>query len=442
MKPVAATTLLCLVWPTLAFAQADPMLEGDPVDSGGAILELQPEVPRIEAGPDEDLGTADDVVDFGTLGDVDLVVRTGLTSFVGPIPVTAPGRGAVPQVRAGPNGIPIPFVVATSDGSGSPGNPVVSPAVEGNPVLVVAFADLDGDGYVGVTSLDGDPNDASTEEAELNFVGRAFAIVQNGQAGGQLFVHLGAPATQPVRVILSAAAYTGATDPGFFGGAVPTGPAVLSNLPFFPRLDPGDIIEGSAPNFASSGSRVGVEVEDEFTPDPTAAYGESFSIETDGSIASVDVADVRSGSHLDFSFVREADPATYDEGSDGPLLPGEDGAGARILVELIPESSATGALRVVPTDALGNIVSLAAPTAVRVVASAGLEIPSPDADGDPTGETLILSGAAGASLTLTGSGQPVVEPVPEPEAGTLAVAALAALALVVTNRRKPVQGPR
>lgn len=429
----ALSALLAL--PAASLAQADPMLMGDPVDGTGAIIELQPDVPRIEAGPDEDLGTADDVVDFGTLGDVDLVVRTGIMSFPGAVPATAPLRGAVPVAQVG--SVPIPFVVAATDGAGAPGNPVVSAAVEGNPVLVVAFPDLDGDGFVGVTGLDGNPNDASTEEAELNLVGRAFAFFQNGQAGGELFVDLGAPVEERVRVVVVAAAYTGATNPGFFGGAVPTGPAVLTNLPFFPRTDPDDVIEGNAPNFADPEGRVGVEVEDEFTPDPSAAYGESFSLATDGSVSSIDVADVQSGPHSHFSFFRVANPATYDEGSDGPLLPGVDALGGRVLLELLRGSLATGSLRLVPTDTFGNSSELLQPVAVELFARAGAQITSPDTDGNPSRETLVVFGAEGVAVTLEGSGPPVVEPLPEPRSALQVLAVLSALAGLRVWRRPP-----
>jgi hypothetical protein len=45
--------------------------------------------------------------------------------------------------------------------------PILSPELEGKPVLVIAFADLDDDGFVGVTELDGDPLDWVIKESEL-----------------------------------------------------------------------------------------------------------------------------------------------------------------------------------------------------------------------------------------------------------------------------------
>lgn len=424
---------LLLGMSTTAFAQADPMLDGDPVDGGGVLLQLQPDVPDIQPGADGELGTGDDIVHSGIVGDFDLVVRTGITSFSGAIPGTAPTRGAVPLATSG--GTEIPFVVAVSNGANPPGNPAVSPGLEGNPVLVVAYADLDGDGYIGVTNLDGVTTDFLTEEAELDPVGRRFAIMQNGQAGGSVAIHVAAPASRPLRLLLAAGAFTGPTSPGFFGGAVPTGPMVLTNLPFFPRLDPDDIIEGGLPNPADPNARIDVEVEDEFTPNPSGLHGETFTLLTDGSELSVDVAEARSGSLSHFALMRIANPATYDEDTSGPLRPGVNSGGGRVLLELLRTPVGAGSALLVATDTFGNVIAPATPQSVELVAPAGTQITSPNSDGNTSRESVVVSSAAGVPVTLAGAGDMVIEFVPEAGAAPMAGGLLAALAWVARRRR-------
>src|SRR5439155_260703 len=129
--------------------------------------------------------TSDELDAFGREGSaaaagvriVDLVVRAG-TMVVGPSipPPSASPRTAVAGSAAMPGGSGIPFTVAVSDGSGTPpsGNPLLGPEMDGIPVLVVAFADLDGDGVVGPTNADdGGADDDARELQESDYlVGR------------------------------------------------------------------------------------------------------------------------------------------------------------------------------------------------------------------------------------------------------------------------------
>ena len=437
MRALIVALAFALLGPAGALAQADPMLDGDPTDGSGALIELQPAVPLIEAGGDGEFGTGDDVVSTTVFGDVDLVVRAGITSFSGAIPAPAPLRGAIPvAVAEVADATPIPFVVVVSDGDDPPaaGNPVTSAAVEGNPVLVVAFADLDGDGFVGVTDLDGDPGDAATEEVELNEVGRRFAFFSGGRAAGELHIEAGAPPGTTLSLVLTAAAYTGDFDPGFFGGEVPEGPAVFAAFPTFPRTDPDDAIEGNLPNPADVNGRVGVEVSDEFTPDPSAAYGEVFTLPTDGSRVSIDVAEARSGTQVDYALGRSVDPSSYDEGSSGPLRRGLDEGGAPLLLEMLRNPVPAGALRVVPTDRLGNVSAAGAAARVLVLAQSGAAIASPDADGDPSREELVIAGPEGRALTLSNPGALVVELVPEANPAWIGAAALLSLFALALRR--------
>src|SRR5439155_965592 len=97
------------------------------------------------------------IVDSSTGGGVGLVVRAG-TIMVGPSvpPPSASPTTAVAGGAAMAGGSGIPFTVVVSDGNGTPasGNPLLGPEMDGIPVLVAAFADLDGDGVVGPTNAD------------------------------------------------------------------------------------------------------------------------------------------------------------------------------------------------------------------------------------------------------------------------------------------------
>lgn len=398
-------------------AQADPMLDGDPVDPlTQRVLELIPGVPWIQPGADGRLGTRDDVVDLTTVGDVDLVVRAGLLDFTGPFPPTSPGRGALPEAVARPlaDGTPLDFVVAASDGIGPPdaGSPVVSPALEGVPVLLLAYPDLDGDGFVGVTDLDGDPLDHEIEEGELDPVGRRYALMQQGRANGRLFVGVGGPGGAPLRVVLAAVAYAGPLDPAFFGGVVPDGPAVMTSLPSLPRTDPDDVLPGGALGAADPDDLVGVEAEDHFTPEPAdAAYGEAFTIPTDGSDPSSDVALVRSGRLARFGLAASADSQRYQKAPERQLRPGLDTAGARVLLEVlhrvvIPRGGTAKPrlLRVVPLDRLGNIADVPAPIALSLRAGGPVRILAPDRDGDPARETITVEDARGLEIVVDAAG--------------------------------------
>jgi hypothetical protein len=387
---------------------SDPMFSGDPLVHGRAV-EMLPGVPWIGPGRDRKLGTDDDGISPFLVGDVDLAVRTGVAGIGAALPPTAPLRGALPEAIAEPfgAGVPIDFAATATTADGS--TPVSSPSLADQPVLAVAFADLDGDGFVGVTSLDGDAADAPLEEAELVPVGRRFALAQASRAAGQLFVSVGGPAGAAPRVLVTAAAYTGPTDPAHFGGAVPTGPAVLAAFPFLPHTDPDRVIDGNLPGPAGADTRVGAEVEDVFEPDPAAVYGEAFTLATDGSEPSVDVALARSGAALRFGAVRAADP--LDVGEDARLRPGLGAAGERVLYEMLDAlalpAGGAAAVRIVPLDRLGNVADLAAPAAVTLRTTGAARIVAPDGDGDPTLESFDVTDARGVAVTLDGQGPAV-----------------------------------
>src|SRR5439155_140083 len=140
--------------------------------------------------------------DRSTTGDVDLVVRAG-TVMIGPSippPATSP-RTAVAGSPALVPGSGIPFTVAVSDGSSATatGNPLLGPEMDGIPVLVLAFADFDGDGVIGPTSADDDgvADDARELQESDYLIGRQASLLHNGVAQGTLYTWQGAPASRP-----------------------------------------------------------------------------------------------------------------------------------------------------------------------------------------------------------------------------------------------------
>ena len=220
---VAAAVLLAgLAAP--AGASSFPVFDNDPVDSSsGRPYPILPGTPLILPQPNGKFNPP--IVDSSTVGDVDLVVRAG-TIMVGPSipPPSASPTTAVAGGAAMAGGSGIPFTVVVSDGNGTPasGNPLLGPEMDGIPVLVAAFADLDGDGVVGPTNADdGGADDDARELQESDYlVGRQIAIFHNGVAQGTLFVWKGAPAGGSVTLSSASTgtSRTGTAEPGPLSG--------------------------------------------------------------------------------------------------------------------------------------------------------------------------------------------------------------------------------
>jgi hypothetical protein len=480
------TPALCLVAALAAadqhprvHAPGDAMLHGDALDPAtGRAAEIVPGAPWIEPGPDGRFGSADDVVHADIIGDVDIVVRSGVTKLVGDAVVTAadvqliqaqfnndcnldptldcsadlngdnlvnvadfqilalqlgndcnvnpdlacsadfdsripathtPATAPTSVADAFGLGVPVDFVVSASDGVRPPaGRPVDAPSLEGVPILVMAFADLDGDGFVGITHLDGDTTDLEIEDAELSPVGRRYAIAAGGLASGSIQVPVGGPAGAETRVVLAAAAYAGPFDPAFFGGSVPDGPTVMTHLPFLPRTEPVDVLGGALRGPADPFDRVGAEASAAFTPRPAdPQLGEAFTLRTDGSTASVDLVLAGSGAAVRFGLAQAPNPATYRFIESRPLRRGLDENGAPATYEILQHlvvaddgAASQTTLRVVPVDRLGNVADLEAAASVRVRSTGPVRIVSPDADGSPLTETLVVSDARGVQIVV------------------------------------------
>jgi hypothetical protein len=379
---------------------------------------LGPGVPLVLPGADGKLGTDDDRVEQHIVGDVDIVVRAGTNEIVGAIPDPSPWLAGGPPVGiAEPMGAgtPIDFAVTMSDGSDATpyGERAEPDYLDGLPVLVFAFADLDNDGFIGVTLLDGDPGDEELEQAELEAVGRRFAFFRDGIAAGQLHLEVGGPSGAPVRIALAAAMWAGPIDPNFLGGNVPKGPAVMTHVPFVPQTDPFYLLRAGAespdwPLPTSPDDLVGVAIKEAVDPEPDGPLGEAFTLRLDGSDPTIDVALVRSGRLARFGIARlpsrRSEPQLLRLGLDdtGDPVP-YDVPRSFVLADDGADSQQT--VWVVPVDRLGNITDLATPAAVLLRTTGPIQILSPDTDGDTSRELVTVSDTSGVALVLDDLGQ-------------------------------------
>jgi len=396
-------------------AGAQSVFSGDPIDPlTGAAYVMLPGVPLLHAGEDE-RWDGDDVVQLGTIGDVDLVIRT--TAFAAAFPAPAAGVAMAPVLVAGgtPTGAGSDafFQLALSDGAAAPpaGHPLGGTELDGRGVLVLAWADLDGDGFVGPRSADGD-GDAQLELQEaLAPVGRQVALLLGGVASGDIAVGLGAPASVGgLGVVLTAAALTGPSAPVFLDG-----PPIATLLPLLPPVDI-TRITGNDPPAPDPDYLVDIELEVEadrwFVPAPGDVLpGDPMAIPLDGSSASVDLLQARAGDAVGAGLARPlgagfvADPARR-------ILPAVGAGGTRLPVEALtalalgddgPGNDVTLALY--PADRLGNPTDPAAgPMVVELRTGPGLALIAPDADGDPRREVVTLTNAEALLLTLDDAG--------------------------------------
>src|SRR5947208_5852984 len=413
--PLRVTAVLLVVGLAAAVPAAHfPIFDNDPVDSStGRPYPILPGTPLILPQPD---GKYDPpIVDRSTTGDVDLVVRAG-TVMIGPSippPATSP-RTAVAGTRPLRPGGGIPLPVAVSDGSSATatGNPLLGPGMDGIPVLVLAFADFDGDGVIGPTSADDDgvADDARELQESDYLIARHISLFLYGWAQGTLHIWKGAPASAGgLRVVLTAIAYVGSFSPSFFFGSVPDGPPVATRMPFFPRYDPDHVVEANGRGGpAEPAHRLGIELEPAFEPpvdDPD--LGTPFALPTDGSSPTIDRVAVAGGPMSRLRCVRPSSAPGFPVGAE---VPPQRGAGGALYEDLssvdVPDNGPGSAVpvRLVPVDALDNVTDPPAGARATLIAGPGLVISAPDTDGDPTRETVPVAGADGVDVTLDDAG--------------------------------------
>ena len=396
----------------VAQAQTFPVLAGDPVDPATSrAYPMLPGVPLIL--PQANGKFEPPIVVAGTIGDVDLVIRAGSPA---PGPSMPPPSAVPPVAIAGgtrvTGGTDVPYTVIVSDGSAGLGVPLLGAQMDGIPVIVFAFADLDGDGFVGPTNDDAaGASDNLRERQESDFVvGRSAAIFTNGVAQGTIAIWRGAPASSGgLHVVLTAAAYVGPFSPGFMLGNVPDGPAITTLLPFFPRLDPDRVIEsGGRGGPAGPEVRLGVQTEPAFDPpvgDPD--LGTPFALPTDGSSPTIDRVLVQSGEASRVRFVQPSIAAGFPVGMQLPLVPGAGGALVEPLAGVAVADDGPGNTRLdrlVPVDFFDNVTDPPGGMTATLVAGPGLRIVTPDTDGDPSLEIVPVATAAGIDVELDDTG--------------------------------------
>jgi hypothetical protein len=363
---IAALLAALSTTPSTAGA-ASAVFAGDPTDpSSGAAYEILPGQPLVRPGLDRIFGTGDDLVDPSILGDIDLVVRAGTRNAGAVIPAPAlGGAAALPVGIAGPRnagGSEIPFTVFLSDGitgaEAPAGRRLAAADMDGIPVIVAAFADLDGDGMIGPTANGGGATQA-LRLRELLPVGRAAALFSAGVAQGAIAVQRGLPASQGgLRIALTALALTGPFDAAVFDGAIPSGPAIASALPFLPQRDLARMIRDRA---VPAGPATTLQSLVQFAAVPAPG---SYALPLDGSEPTIDGAIVHSQPAVRIALRDGAASRDADLRLDELTLGTEGAAG---LVRL----------RLVAVDRFDNRADAATPQPVRILADGPLRLLSP-----------------------------------------------------------------
>src|SRR5262245_51779622 len=316
-----------------------PVFAGDPIDpTSGAPYVILPGVPLVNPGPDERFGNSDDLIDPSIIGDVDLVVRTGGGYTGGPIPSPHAGVATAPGVTVGgtatATGGTVAFQGIVSDGQPPfvTGNPLTGPELDGRPLLAIAFADLDGDGFIGPTAADGDADDEIERQEIVAPAGRAAASVVGGVATGSLALTIGAPASAGgLGVVVTAGAATGTTPFLYFDG-----PWMATLLPYMPPLDPKRIIGGNGqggPDPTHLLADFELVFEKVFSPPPNdPVLGTPYAIPLDGSSPTVDLVRSVSGPASGVGFGSPVDVAGFVPDASRRLLPAVGPTGQRTLL--------------------------------------------------------------------------------------------------------------
>ncbi len=401
-------------------AMARPaVFKGDPIDpTTNQPYMLLPGVPLVYPGPDGIYGTADDFINMAILGDVDLVVRTGGTFSGGAIPPPSAGVGAAPVVVAGgPNGqsgTRASFQLILSDGSTvvPGGNPLLGPDLDNRPGLIMAYADLDGDGFIGPTATS-NPADIEIQRQEaFTYAGRTLAQFSGGVASGQIGVSMGAPAsTGGLGIVLAAGAATGPT-PNLYAD----GPWIATSLPYMIPLRQAQIVEGDPadPIDPHAVMYLALSQSSVYLPPPNNPLpGAPFAIPLDGSNVTVDLLRSNSGPAVGVGFAKLVDRNTFVAGWGRVIRPAVNDQGRRTLVESVDALS-------LPADGPGNAQTLvvfpvdqqgkpADPPAdgltITLETGSGLRIVAPDTDSDPSSETITFTSPAYVTVTIDDSGR-------------------------------------
>ncbi|MFN2377458.1 MAG: hypothetical protein ABR538_13045 [Candidatus Binatia bacterium] len=415
--------LVLLALATSQPAKADPcspvapVFDGDPCDPLTGPLPMMPGLPLVlpPSGPTGLWSEGPPVVTPDLVGDVDLAVRVGV--HAGGAEVPAPSGSAnnpslLQNIAGGGNlqGVPVPFTAFVTDGPGSLPYGAPLAGLDTRPLAAFAYADLDGDGIIGPTDTDGAIDNEIERQEAIGHVGRQVGQIDGDRFHNSLAVRVGAPASiGGLLVSLVAGMYTG-DDPDLLWS---NGTPIFTNWPFFPPVDPLAVVflaEANPPD--PDGPNILFYQPSEFLlPEPsTPQLVEAFSLRTDGSNPSTDQFVSISGLAVGARLFRDVVPANFTASSRlvARPAPARIGSGRKLVVpagEVVVKSGRNVVFRLLPVDALGNIAD-PGPGGVpaRLEATGGLEILSPDADGDPFAETLSVETARGVVIRLETTG--------------------------------------
>lgn len=406
--PPTATADLCTGLP--------PVFDNDPCDPAAGPYPMLPGLPLVlpADGAAASWRSGPPSINHLFDGDVDLAVRVGLFASETQVPPPAGSTGnptLVQNVAGGGGsgqGSEIDFTVFVTDGPGSfpYGSVLTGPDLDGRPLAVFAFADLDGDGVIGPTNIDTGADNVFEKQEAIAHLGRAVGQIGGGRFSGTLGVQAAAPASIGGLVVaLASGMYTGADANVLWSD----GTAIFTQWPFFPPLDPALILYLTEPNPPDAeGPNILFYRPSDFllTPPGDPNLSEAFAVAVDGANPSTDQFVSISGDSVGVGLFRNADASAFAPASRMVAKVAPDASGSsRTLVlpagELFVTPGQVVELRVLPVDMLGNISDPpASGIAVQLTAGDGLQILAPDVDSNPAGELMSIDSAKGEVVML------------------------------------------
>jgi hypothetical protein len=411
-----------------ATALADPcdpagvpeVLDTDPCDPLRGHFAMLPGVPLIVPadGARGTWSSGEPDIDAGIVGDVDLIVRYGTPADPNVVPAPqGDGGAALPSIVVGGGqvgqGPEAPFTVMLSNGPGVEtwGTVLRGTEMDGRPVAVYAFADLDGDGYIGPKNSDGSFDNEIEKQEALATVGRQAGQFSDGSFSQTLGIEVAAPASMGgLRVALFSGAYTGADEAVLWSDGAP----IFTSFPFFPPLTPEFIvvIEGHPTPIPPPPDPEGplllqYRPAEFFLPEPDdATIGTPFAIPVDGTNITTDQFLAVSGVPVGVEAFRDIAVGSFRASARMDIRPAPAANGVtptlvRPVDKLNLAEGNTGTIRLLQVDALGNVADPVGSVQIELTASGGLAILAPDIDNDPSVETVSLASTKGVAVTLS-----------------------------------------
>lgn len=395
------------------------VFSGDPCDPITGPYPMIPGLPLVlpADGVTGDWKSGLPSVNTGFSGDVDLAVRVGdhAAATVVPAPAgSAMNPGFVTNEAGGGGalqGNSIEFTVLVTDGPGMEpyGSVLTGTELDARPVAVFAYADLDNDGTIGPNSSDGAADNSIEKQEAISHVGRQVGQLADGRFTNLLAVRVGAPASiGGLKIGLAAGGYTG-DDPDLLWS---NGTPMFTSWPFFPPLDPLQIVFLDEPNppDPDGPNILFYQTSKFFLPPPaTPNLVDAFAMPLDGSNVSTDQFVSVSGAVTGARFYRDVSAANYSPSSllTARVAPTADGMSRTLvqpLTDLVVERGDVVVVRLLPIDSLGNVADPPmGGFSVKIAVTGGLHIVSPDLNSDSSFEILSLDDAKGINVTLTTS---------------------------------------